>query len=293
MQFILFINVGLISFLSWSWSFFAPRRYYSAKLFQDKFNIIVKAKSHDISEQINFEQTIYNASRIIMQNNTDAKKYTTFTRLEAHEKWTDMLKFLSDNVFDVQLHYKVSEFSKDMFYSGLPDQVCELYLAYSNILLQKSNFSVNIYQDINNPVSKYSSLICLTNDTNYLHTVMRSLINLAEIKQVQNFYFECQKLNLLLTDDLTSLLIVNLATHSSLGFTCAKKIYDYHTMQLKRKLGTSAFTALLKGLWMFTLDEVNESYDLLLDPYGEAQDSIQGTLIPYTLIRKYERQIIR
>lgn len=159
-------------------------------------------------------------------------------RLEGMMKWVREVKLLSS--FDGSTESNDAsdtsgvfmELAKELLYSGIPEQVPTMFLAYSALHQTRHNTTVE-------PMAQRGLIIA----------VLRSYIALGDVDGATNLMQQCGRQGVTFDADSKCLIMADLAVSGPSGLDAALKM-RLNMLQLDEKINPKGSAGILKGIWM-------------------------------------------
>ena len=210
----------------------------------------------------------------------DPKQFSRTNRIEGQEKWIKELflymceeKNRNENI-DQSLaavpKYNATtspvliiELAKELLYSGIPEQVLELYAAYCDIVVTPdSSFQV--------ASSTVRRVNLVAPDTKLILVATRAFIAMADIKGALKLLQATSRSALDFDADSKSLLMADLAECSPEGLQAALKLHK-NMSERKERVSGVGYAGILKGIWMYGMSPRPKDKKLLLERAEEEQ----------------------
>lgn len=156
----------------------------------------------------------------------------------------------------------IVELAKELLYSGIPEQVLELYAAYYDIVVTPDANSL--------PLGASKRVNLVAPDTKLILVATRAFIAMGDIKGALKLLQATSRSALDFDADSKSLLISDLAECSPEGLQAALKLQKSMS-ERKEKVSGVGYAGILKGIWMFGMSPRPKGKKLLLERAEEEQ----------------------
>ena len=219
--------------------------------------------------------------KIVKKKAREQVLFSRTNRIDGQEKWIrELFLYKSEQKLrkeeinvDISLNSNTSsvssassvlivELAKELLYSGIPEQVLELYAAYYDIVVN---------QDPSSEKSGANKRITLVApDTKLILVATRAFIAMGDIKGALKLLQATSRSALDFDADSKSLLIADLAECSPEGLQAALKLRK-SMVERKEKVGGVGYAGILKGIWLFGMSPRPKGKKLLLERADEEQ----------------------
>lgn len=167
----------------------------------------------------------------------------------------------------------ILELAKELLYSGIPEQVIELYAAYYDIILEdKATSNTNNNNNTVASNSEFNSTILnsipVVPDSRLILLVTRALVAMDDLRGAISLLQACSRAGLEFDSESKSYLIADLASHSTDGLRASLQVRK-SMINRKEKISAVGTIGLLKGLRMQQLQQFQQAS-------SGADDSVAG-----------------
>ena len=215
----------------------------------------------------------------VPKKNKEQKLFSRTNRIEGQEKWIrELFLYKSEQAISNDERNSsiketsgstsanpilIIELAKELLYSGIPEQVLELYAAYYDIVVTPDRGT--------KMASKTGKLVNLVApDTKLILVATRAFIAMGDIKGALKLLQATSRSALDFDADSKSLLIADLAECSPEGLQAALKLRKSMT-ERKERISGVGYGGILKGIWMFGMSPRPKGKKLLLEREEEEQ----------------------
>ena len=209
----------------------------------------------------------------------EQKLFSRTNRIEGQEKWIrELFLYKSEQAINNDNRNSsmkevgnstsaspilIIELAKELLYSGIPEQVLELYAAYYDIVVTPDRGT--------KMAPKTGKLVNLVApDTKLILVATRAFIAMGDIKGALKLLQATSRSALDFDADSKSLLIADLAECSPEGLQAALKLRKSMT-ERKERISGVGYGGILKGIWMFGMSPRPKGKKLLLEREEEEQ----------------------
>ena len=189
------------------------------------------------------------------------KYLTRVSRVESHNKWIREIEIIRDKLNNNSIVHDegmmtVIELSKELLYSGIPEQCIELYAAYYDMILSSNKNYNNITTSINFPVVENPNLILI---------VTRAFIALDDLKNALKLLQATSRYGVEFDINSKSLLLNDLAKNiSPQGLRAALQLRKSMVAR-NEEIQSSGVLGLLEGISKLLLDQSHHDKNKVLD----------------------------
>lgn len=227
---------------------------------ENMFQNIVKS-SNDPSENVS------------VQKKTISKKFDRTNRLDGRKQWTreiHRMRGIQQVQGETALNEtsKIVDIAKGLLFSGIPEQVLDLYSAYYEIIFKHtlSGSGDDSDRDANEKHSDNPlDTLPVIPDRKLILTTIRAFIALADVKGALKLLQAVSRAGLDFDAVSKSLLMVELADCSSEGLQAALQIRTSMVARQER-ISASAYGSILKGIRLYGLVPPPSNVKLLVNP---------------------------
>lgn len=207
-----------------------------------------------------------NVNELKTVNKGKLKTLPRTNRVDGQEKWIKELRYLYKNKNDTSEIQRgmglIVELAKELYCSGIPEQVLELYAAYHDIILQPTVPTIG--------EDKEENEIGVVPDMRLIVVTTRAFLSLFDVQGALKLLQSCSRMGLKFDSPSKSELIAELATVSPSGLEAALKLRT-SMLELNETVTYKGDVGILQGIWKHGLTPLGlpEARSLLVDSAAE------------------------
>lgn len=218
-----------------------------------------------------FSKKSISVSNRTKEQETVQNKFDRINREEGRRRWVKEIYNLKNSYTSGENNTLsgvgvIVELAKELLYSGIPEQVLELYATYYDLIFQPDG--KNHGWKLNNaPVIP---------DTKLILTTIRAFVAMHEVNEALNLLRSVSRLGMVFDLTAKSMLIADLADSSSEGLQTALHIHT--SMEARNEtISLSACSVLLRGIWKYGMAPSEHQSKYLLEPTASQEGNhLQG-----------------
>ena len=224
----------------------------SETLFPTKQALLEKSKAPKKDTEI-----IPAASKEVKGPRRDVKVFDRTNRIDGFERWVKELTFFKAEMDNMTTSSPPSsalivELSKELLYSGIPEQCLELYAAYCDLIVDSKQNNITTSNSTSSVVAVSVASFPVAPDTKLIQCATRALIFMGDAKGALKLLQATSRSGLDFDAKSKSLLISDLAECSPEGLQAALRLRT--SMKDRREpIHGNAYVGLLRGCWMHGL----------------------------------------
>eukprot|EP01041_Mallomonas_annulata_P006410 gene6410-12961_t len=198
----------------------------------------------------------------------EPKKFDRTNRIEGRTRWIKEIKSaraeLKSNESSGNEMTVINELAKELLYSGIPEQVLELYTAYYEHIIKPE-----CQERSETSGSPFTPVVP---DTKLILTTIRAFIALADVKGALKLLQAVSRGGIDFDPMAKSLLVADLAACSPEGLQASLHIRT-SMRERNERISSNAYASILKGIWMHGLQPTPSHTKLLIDSSQQDEES--------------------